>query len=167
MYIIKHNLMWSGPQTKRPSTKRIILHCSATQEGKDYTIDDIHKWHLKNKWIGCGYNLVIYRDGSVNEGRYIDNIGAHTTGYNSTSIGICYIGGIDSSGKAKDTRTDKQKESLYFLIAELLNKYHLTINDVYCHRDFCAKDCPSFDINTFKKEYTEWKSQNKCVFCGK
>lgn len=172
MNIIKHNLIWDGSQTKRSVTKRIILHCSATVEGKDYTVEDVHGWHLANKWIGCGYNIIIYRDGSIHEGRGIENSGAHTSGYNSTSLGICYIGGIDANKNAKDTRTDEQKASLFQVVDELLVKYHLTINDVYGHRDLTSpkpnmKACPSFDTNTFKKEYAEWKSQNKCPFCGK
>lgn len=167
MNIQKHNLQWDGKQTKRTATKRIILHCSATIEGKDYTVEDIHRWHLANKWIGCGYNIIIYRDGSIHEGRGLDNAGAHTSGYNSTSLGICYIGGVDANKKAKDTRTDAQKTALFEVVAEMLKKYNLSIDDVYGHYAFAAKACPSFDVAQFKKDYYNWKTTNKCPLCGK
>jgi hypothetical protein len=84
----------------------IIVHCSATPEGKDYSVADIRKWHIQRGFGDIGYHYVIYRDGTVHKGRSIGKIGAHTSGHNSYSIGICYIGGCASDGKtAKDTRT--------------------------------------------------------------
>lgn len=130
----------------------IILHCSATKEGKDFTVADIDKWHKARGFNCIGYHYVIYRDGSVHEGRDVDKIGAHTTGQNANSIGICYIGGVDANGKAKDTRTPEQKKALVKLVKELLQKYSLTSNQVYGHYQFANKACPSFKIEDFKKE---------------
>ena len=85
----------------------IIVHCSATPEGKDFTVTDIKKWHLARGFSDIGYHYVIYRDGSVHTGRDESKIGAHCTGHNSYSIGVCYIGGCSTDGKTpKDTRTD-------------------------------------------------------------
>lgn len=94
-----------------PSNKRnineIIVHCSATAEGKDFTTAQIKQWHLARGFSDIGYHWVIYRDGSVHAGRDESKIGAHCTGHNSYSIGVCYIGGCASDGKTpKDTRTD-------------------------------------------------------------
>ena len=95
----------------------IILHCSATAEGKDYTVADIDKWHKQRGFKCIGYHYVIYRDGSVHQGRPLNEIGAHTTGHNANSIGICYIGGCAKDGRTpKDTRTPQQKEALFSLI---------------------------------------------------
>lgn len=85
----------------------IIVHCSATPEGKDFTVTDIKKWHLARGFSDIGYHYVIYRDGSVHTGRDESKIGAHCTGHNSYSIGVCYIGGCSADGKTpKDTRTE-------------------------------------------------------------
>lgn len=141
-------------KTNKRRINKVILHCSATVEGKDYTTADIKKWHLARGFSDIGYHWVIYRDGSVHEGRNETISGAHCTGHNSNSIGICYIGGLASDGKtAKDTRTEKQKAALFAVVADVLKRYNLTINDVYCHNQFANKACPSFSINTFKNEY--------------
>lgn len=85
----------------------IIVHCSATPECKDFTVTDIKKWHLARGFSDIGYHYVIYRDGSVHTGRDKSKIGAHCTGHNSYSIGVCYIGGCSADGKTpKDTRTE-------------------------------------------------------------
>ena len=92
-------------------------------------------------------------------------IGAHCSGYNSESIGICYIGGCDKNMKAKDTRTEAQKISLYKVVYEMMKKYNLDLTNVYCHNQFANKACPSFDISTFKKEYLEWQNKPKTIIC--
>ena len=95
---------------------KIIIHCSATVEGRDYTVSDINIWHVKRGFDCCGYHYVIYRDGTIATGRALEKIGAHCKGYNKNSIGICYIGGLDAYRRAKDTRTDEQKKALDNLI---------------------------------------------------
>lgn len=124
---------------------KIIIHCSATPEGKNFTVEDIDRWHKARGWKGIGYHYVIYLDGSVHVGRPIEQVGAHTSGYNANSIGVCYIGGVASDGKTpKDTRTDLQKAALSGLIAGLKRKYpNATIHG---HYEFAAKACPSFKI---------------------
>ena len=102
---------------------KIIVHCSATPEGKDYSVDTIRKWHLQRGFSDIGYHYIIYRDGSIHTGRDESVIGAHCKGHNSNSIGVCYIGGCASDGKTpKDTRTTEQKQSLYKLLKELKAK---------------------------------------------
>ena len=130
--------------------KEIIVHCSATPEGKDFTVLDIKKWHLGRGFSDIGYHYVIYRDGSINKGRDESKIGAHCTGHNSYSIGVCYVGGVAKDGKtAKDTRTDAQKKSLLSLLRNLKMKYPQA--SIHSHRDYSNKACPSFDAT---KEYS-------------
>lgn len=122
----------------------IIVHCSATAEGKDFTVADIKKWHLARGFSDIGYHYVIYRDGSINKGRDESKIGAHCTGHNSHSIGVCYIGGCASDGKTpKDTRTAAQKVALVKLLKELRVKYPNA--KIYPHYKFANKACPSFN----------------------
>lgn len=129
---------------------KIIIHCSATPEDRDYTVDNIRAAHKQRGFTDVGYHYVIYRDGSLHLGRDVNKIGAHCTGQNSNSIGVCYIGGCASDGKtSKDTRTSAQKKALVSLLKELRKLYpNATIHG---HREFAAKDCPCFDV---RKEYS-------------
>lgn len=137
-------------KTSKRKINGIILHCSATREGQDFTTNTIKKWHLERGFSDIGYHYVIYRDGSVNLGRDIDLSGAHTSGYNSKTIGICYIGGCDQNLKSKDTRTEAQKKTLIELVNQLMDMYNLTPKDVYGHYQFANKSCPSFKIEPFR-----------------
>lgn len=126
---------------------KIIIHCSATPEGSDYTVADIDRWHKQHGWKGIGYHYVVYRDGSVHTGRDVAAIGAHCTGRNANSIGICYIGGCAADGKTpKDTRTPAQIKALRDLVGELKKKYPGA--RVHGHNEFANKACPCFDVNT-------------------
>lgn len=125
----------------------IIIHCSATPEGRDVTVADIDRWHKQNGWKGIGYHYVIYRDGSRHDGRPVEQIGAHCTGHNANSIGVCYIGGVTADGKTpKDTRTPAQRIALRKLVEELRAKYPGAT--IHGHREFARKACPSFDVQT-------------------
>ena len=136
-------------KSKRVITE-IIVHCSATPEGKDYTVQDIRRWHKQQGWSDIGYHYVVYRNGHVEPGRDVDISGAHCVGHNTHSIGICYVGGMDSTNRnAKDTRTLAQKAALLSLLIDLKKLYPGA--KIYGHRDFAKKACPSFDAKT---EYT-------------
>lgn len=138
-----------GFSTNKRNITEIIVHCSATPEGKDYTVANIKQWHLQRGFSDIGYHYVIYRDGSVHAGRSESISGAHCTGHNSISIGVCYIGGMDSANKnPKDTRTQQQKDALLRLLKELKKKYPKA--KIHSHKDFANKACPSFDAT---KEY--------------
>ena len=130
----------------------IIVHCSATPEGRDISTEDIRTWHIKdNGYSDIGYHYVVELDGSVHTGRDESVAGAHCKGHNANSIGVCYVGGVEADCvTAKDTRTDAQKASLRKLLSELKEKYPGAV--IYGHRDLAAKACPSFDA---KAEYKD------------
>ena len=129
--------------------KEIIIHCSATPEGKPFNASDITRWHKQRGFRTIGYHYVVYLDGTIQPGRPETEAGAHCLSHNSCSIGICYIGGVASDGKTpKDTRTPEQRAALTCLLRVLRAKYPKA--DIYGHRDFAAKACPSFDA---RKEY--------------
>lgn len=133
------------------SIDEIILHCSATKEGQDIKADTIRRWHLKRGFKDIGYHYVIDLDGTVETGRPVAQVGAHTEGRNAHSIGICYIGGVDSEGKPKDTRTEKQRNSMLGLVVSLVALYG-TISKVTGHRRYANKACPSFDVGAWLAE---------------
>ena len=128
--------------------KRIIIHCSATPEGRDVSVEDIRRMHVKeNGWADIGYHFVITLDGVIHEGWPIEQPGAHCRGCNATSIGICYVGGVASDGKTpKDTRTDAQRLALVSLVKELRSRFPGA--SVHGHNEFAAKACPSFNVKT-------------------
>ena len=136
---------------------KIIVHSSATHEGKDFQPADIEKWHLERGFKEIGYHYVITLDGVIHTGRKITKAGAHCLGQNATSIGICYIGGVSSKYlKPKNTMTPEQEQSLYNFINMLKEKYNIADSEIYGHKDFAKTACPSFDVkrwyNIFQKK---------------
>jgi N-acetylmuramoyl-L-alanine amidase len=126
---------------------KIVIHCADTPKGVYFNVDDIRKWHVEERgWSDCGYHYIILLDGTIEKGREDATTGAHVAGHNSSSIGVCYIGG----GNGEDTRTTAQKASLVHLIS-VLRRMHTTA-EVFGHRDFkgVTKACPCFDA---KNEY--------------
>lgn len=135
--------------------KYIAIHCSASQAKANLTVDDIRKMHLKRGMKDIGYHYVITRDGKVQQGRRLDQVGAHVMGFNSVSLGICMVGGIDSKGKGEDNFTVDQYVALAELLIELKKTYPKAI--VQGHRDFpnVAKECPCFDVKRWYKDTVE------------
>lgn len=139
----------------------IIVHCTATPEGKDYTVEDIRKMHRQQGWSDIGYHYLIGRHGERWAGRDVDIIGAHCCGHNAHSIGVCYVGGMSRMfDKDKDTRTLAQKATLIQLLTELKQLYPKAV--ILGHRDTSpdlngngivepaewVKKCPCFDAKT-------------------
>ncbi|WP_394707662.1 N-acetylmuramoyl-L-alanine amidase [uncultured Bacteroides sp.] len=137
----------------------IIIHCSATPEGRDVTAADIDRWHRQRGFWSIGYHYVIRLDGSIEQGRDVCLTGAHCMGWNERSVGICYVGGLDEHGHPKDTRTDAQRASLIRLV-KALRMVFPSISQVLGHRDTSPdldgngiitpneymKACPCFDV---------------------
>lgn len=137
----------------------IIIHCSATRAGQDFTAADIDHWHRQRGFRSIGYHFVVRLDGTVEPGRDVALDGAHCTGWNHRSIGICYIGGLDRNGRPADTRTEAQREALVRLVEDLRLVFP-SLKQVIGHRDTSPdlngdgiispdeyiKSCPCFDV---------------------
>ncbi len=122
--------------------ENIVIHCSDTPAGRDIGADEIRKWHTEERgWSDIGYHYVVRLDGKIEYGRMVNVIGAHVKGFNTTSIGICYVGGMDNV----DTRTPEQKSAIWDLVKALKHLHPGAL--VSGHRDFAGVDkyCPSFD----------------------
>lgn len=140
----------------------IVVHCTATKQGINFSASDIDRWHKQRGWSGIGYHYVVDIYGNVEKGRQDNKIGAHVKGFNKNSIGVVYVGGLSKKMYPKDTRNRKQKASLKLLIKSLKRKYPNA--KILGHRDFSLdingngvlepfefiKACPCFDA---KKEY--------------
>ena len=131
--------------------KQIIIHCSCTPAGRNIGATTIRGWHKEKGFNDIGYHYVIRLDGTIEEGRPIEQIGAHCQGHNRNSIGICYIGGTEKDCKTpKDTRTKEQCKALEELLKKLRKQFpNVTIHG---HSEFANKACPSFDVKQWLKE---------------
>ncbi len=138
----------------------IIVHCAATSTNSDVTTEEIAHWHIHDRHFrDIGYHYIVDPKGIIHLGRPLNEMGAHCKGHNATSIGICYIGGLDSQGKPTDTRTPLQQLAIKHLIALLVNEFK--IYDVLGHRDLSPdingdgqitsvdwiKMCPCYDAH--------------------
>ena len=136
----------------------LIIHCTATPEGRAVSAADIRHWHTDpkpkgNGWKQVGYTDMIHLNGCIeqlvanNDDGYVDDweITNGVKGHNSTARHIVYVGGTDEKGKTKDTRTLQQKEALWRFVSEFLKRN--TSAKVAGHYLFDnKKDCPSFDV---------------------
>ena len=130
---------------------KIIVHCTATPEGRDVSVNEIRRWHVEDRnWSDIGYHWVVTLNGTLEEGRPEYRNGAHAKGFNKNSIGVCYVGGVDENLDPKDTRTDAQKETLKCILEDLKDRYPRA--QIIGHRDVSSKACPSFDA---KEEYKD------------
>lgn len=116
----------------------IIIHCSATPNGRDIRVADIDRWHKQRRWRGIGYHFVIEVGGHADKGRDIDIVGAHCREHNENSVGVCMIG-MDSF----------YKDQWYKLrgIVRVLQAQHEKIDKINGHNHYNQhKTCPGFSV---------------------
>ncbi len=137
------------------SIQYIIIHCSATPPKLDVGAAEINRWHRQRGWSEIGYHFVIRKNGTLEKGRDLWKIPAQAKGYNKNAIGICYIGGLNASGKPEDTRTPAQKETMKALVLALRDIYPEA--KILGHRDLPGvhKACPSFDVKEWLNDITK------------
>lgn len=151
----------------RRFTKYIVVHCSATKSNSDIGLDEIDDWHRARGWDGCGYHAVIRRSGLIEYGRHFDRPGAHVKGFNTRSVGICMVGGVDHEGKGENNFTADQFMSLKLLLIVMKRSYPNA--EILGHRDLSPdldgdgiveehewlKECPSFDVRRWMKSWQQ------------
>jgi N-acetylmuramoyl-L-alanine amidase len=142
----------------------IVVHCAATPNGKPFTAADIDRWHRERGWRKIGYHYVILLGGTVETGRELWEVGAHTEGNNSKTIGICMIG--------TDKFTELQWRALWTLHEQL---YGMFPHAAWLgHRDYSpdrngdgqiqpwewTKTCPGFDVRQWIIDSHQPKPEN-------
>ncbi len=130
--------------------KKIIVHCTATPEGRPVSVADVDRWHRQRGFDGIGYHYLVGLGGEVWPGRPEEKVGAHCKGHNADSIGVCYVGGCNERMEPCDTRTSAQKVALRRLLRDLRRRYPRA--GIHSHSEFAAKACPSFDA---REEYAD------------
>lgn len=145
--------------------KYLVLHCTATPEGRDVSAAEIRRWHTSpvsaggRGWKQVGYTDLVHLNGSVerlvdnNEDAWVDpwEITNGAKGYNSVSRHIVYAGGVAADGKTpKDTRTAAQKAALEKYVKDF-HAAHPKVK-IIGHNQVAAKACPSFDVLAWLRE---------------
>ena len=142
----------------RKETKYIIIHCSATRPSQDIGYEEINRWHRSKGWLSCGYHRIVRRkNGTVEQGREDNEVGAHCRGKNHNSISVCMVGGVNEEDINiwEDNFTPDQWTALKETITELHKKYPEA--EIYGHYKFSdTKKCPSFDVEEWKKIELDW-----------
>jgi len=135
----------------RPIDK-LIVHCSYTPPSMDIGADTIRDWHVNGEgWRDIGYHYVIRRDGAVEKGRQDAVSGAHTYGHNNDSLGVCLVGGKAENDQRADCNFSAAQFMALVQLIRQLRQQHPDIQ-VYGHRDFANRACPTFDA----REFAEW-----------
>lgn len=138
------------PMTARKVTRGIVIHCADTPPKMDIGWKEINQWHLQRGWAGCGYHVVIRRDGTIEAARPLEVIGAHVVSANSYTVGVCLVGG--KGGKSKDDPykhfTNHQMESLRNVLDDLTERYPNAAIVGHYELDK-GKSCPNFNPLAF------------------
>lgn len=144
--------------------QRLVLHCTATPEGREVTSNEIRAWHTNpvskggRGWKQVGYTDMIHLDGRVerlvqnNEDANVDNweITNGAQGYNSTSRHVVYVGGVAKDGKTpRDTRTSGQLKSMELYVKDFHRRFPSV--RIVGHNELASKACPSFDVQKWLK----------------
>lgn len=133
---------------RRTKTTEIIVHCTATPAGHNFTADEIRGWHLARGWEDIGYHYIILLDGTICQGRQESLVGAHCVGHNHRSVGVAYVGGLDEHGiYPLDSRTPGQRLALGLLLERLHCRYPEAT--LHGHREFANKACPCFKVQEY------------------
>lgn len=146
MKINDTNFKWKGSLAKRNSTQFIVLHHRAGNGD----VLSLHSGHLANGWSGVGYHFYVRKDGCIYRGRPIGTVGAHCTGYNDKSVGVCFEGNFES-----EKMTQKQIQSGRELVAYLKGLYPNA--QIKKHRELGSTACPgkNFEFENIKKGETK------------
>lgn len=155
MNIIEVNYKWNGGLSTRPRTTYIALHHS---ESTTATPQQVDSWHKSNGWSGIGYHFLVRKDGSIYRGRPLNSMGAHVSGMNSCSLGICAEGRY-----TYETMPWAQKKAICELLVYLKGIYPNA--QIVGHREIGSSDCPGnnyplWDIKTNYRTYAGSNGNN-------
>ncbi|MDO8839665.1 MAG: N-acetylmuramoyl-L-alanine amidase [Parvibaculum sp.] len=138
---------------KPENVTHIVVHCSYTPPSMDVDVRTIDRWHRVRGWLMVGYHLVIRRDGTAENGRPLNMVGAHVSGYNNRSVGVCLVGGMKEGTAGahpvdETNFTPEQYTTLAIVVRTLKDKFPNAV--VVGHNDLTrTKTCPTFDVKAW------------------
>lgn len=125
---------------------KIIVHHSLTADSGTVSWNAIRKYHMEtNGWSDIGYHAGVelvetagIKSYEILMGRIWDVVGAHATGFNSDSLGICFVGNYDLIAPPEKMLSTGAK-----VIALWLRVFGIEKAAIYRHSDFnLDKSCP-------------------------
>lgn len=135
--------------------KRIFVHCLATKPSMDVGVETVREWHKQRGMSDAGYHGIIRRDGSFEQGRPDEVVGAHVRGHNHDSLGVALEGGMAEDGTPVFNFTFKQMDALRYYLHRKCGEYGLSLDDVHGHCDVdSGKTCPNFDVKSLLSQGT-------------
>lgn len=137
----------------------IVIHCTATRADAPLSPAALERMHRSKGFRCCGYHYYVRTNGTVFPMRPLEQAGAHAKGFNASSVGVAYEGGLDACGRPADTRTEAQKRALRQTVEELSARFPGA--RIAGHRDLSpdadgsgavepdewTKMCPCFDVS--------------------
>ena len=132
------HLEFSKRLERRRRTDAVVLHHVGNTD-KDINVAAIHRWHRQNGWAGVGYHYLIRKDGSIERGRPLETVGAHTYDHNDNTVGICIVGNFELSRPTSEQFLAAEK-----LVGAVCKHYDIMPNGrtVLGHKDLCKTTCP-------------------------
>lgn len=152
--IKREELRRTSEPPKRVKTTEIIIH--HTDNIVEKTAEELNAVHINDGWIMIGYNFLVHKDGTIEQGRPIDAIGMHCIGSNSTSIGIALCGDFNI-----EQVTEKQRKALIELLVYLCSEYSINSKSIVCHSDKSRTKCPGINISEHMHEIREAVNEAK------
>jgi N-acetylmuramoyl-L-alanine amidase len=125
--------------------EKVIIHCTDSDDSLDIGFNEINEWHRQRGWlspsgISCGSHFIVRRDGRIEKGRPLDEVGAHCKGHNSTSIGIVWVG--------RKNPSKAQYDSLLNKVKVLCGAFKIPVDKVFGHKEFEPnKTCPNMSMD--------------------
>lgn len=124
---------------------KVVIHMSETPDGKKVPADTIRNWHIQKGWNDIGYHFVVQPNGTIEIGRQVDVVGAHTKGQNINSVGVCWVGGYESFSKPNAMQISSMR-----LLVRLISSITDRILTIHGHSNFNnSKRCPNFDVDDY------------------
>ena len=130
--------------SRRKETNYIVIHSTHTKPNANISIRTVDEWHRKRGMLKVGYHFFIRREGLIEVGRGVNDIGAHTKEHDLDSVSVCLAGGLNTRGIVAPDYAKEQLETLFVLVKTLKHMYPDA--KVVGHRDLSKTDCPSFDV---------------------
>ena len=142
--------------SRRKETNYIVIHYTLTKPNANINIRTVDEWHRKRGMLKVGYHFFIRREGLIEVGRGVNDIGSHTKENDLDSVSVCLAGGLNTRGITAPDYTEGQMESLFVLAMTLKHMYPDA--EVVGHRDLSATECPSFNV---KEWWTTTKNKGE------
>ena len=151
--IIETKWRWNGTLSTRAHTDYIALHHA---EASTCTAEQVDRWHKENGWSGIGYHFFVRKDGSIYRGRPLTAMGAHVSGMNNCSIGICAEGKYST-----ETMPDAQKKAICRLLVYLKDNNYYPDAKIVGHKEIGDSDCPgrNYPLEDIKQNYRAYAGE--------